>query len=346
MMKNKIRIAVTLTLVFSMMAATLTSYAFEVRSGSTTVYSVEDLRSEGLGSSEKPIDYVDGTGESFSSWAGSKYFTPDCEFKNITVTDGAGIQLMPVYGGTKSATLNGNGGTVAGASTKALTVNFDDATIDAEKEIVSQDDTKDLSALLAGTTAAYEGYYPYFYAFDNSTLNKRIFFDSDASKTETTDKLISEAKYDVNGAGTLYVIWKDTVEAKEWKQAQTDKAKFVAYDSRYATKAAYYAAFGGKLSGASGDLPYGTFGVKKELPGIDHYTVSWNWTLKKGEDTKKELSGQEFSHLGVAKDLDGAKLTEVVKYGPSGEAEKYQLTTDPIEYIVYGRPVVSAAVIE
>ena len=345
-MKKRIKFAVTLTLVFSMMAATLTSYAFEVSSGSTTVYSVDDLRSEGLGSPEKPIDYVDGTGESFSSWAGNKYFTPDCVFKNITATNNDSIILTPVYGGTKTATLNGNGGTVAGASTKALTVNFDDATIDAEKEIVSQDAEKDLSVLLTGTAAAKEGYYPYFYAFDNSTLNKRIFFDSDASKTETTDKLISEAKYDVNDADTLYVVWKDTEEAKEWKQAQTDKAKFVAYDSRYATKAAYYAAFGGKLSGAGDDLPYGTFDVKKELPGIDHYTVSWKWTLKKSEVTKKELSGQEFSHSEIAKDLDGAKLTEVVKYGPSGETEKYQLTTDPIEYIVYGRPVVSAATIE
>ena len=345
-MKNRIKFAVTLTLVFSMMAAALTSYAFEVRSGSTTVYSVDYLRSEGLGSPEKPIDYVDGTGEDFRSWAGNKYFTPDCVFKNITATDDDSITLTPVYGGTKTATLNGNGGTVAGASTKALTVNFDDATIDAEKEIVSQDAEKDLSVLLTGTAAAKEGYYPYFYAFDNSTLNKRIFFDSDASKTETTDKLISEAKYDVNGADTLYVVWKDTEEAKEWKQAQTDKAKFVAYDSRYATKSAYYAAFGGKLSGAGDDLPYGTFDVKKELPGIDHYTVSWKWTLKKSEVTKKELNGQEFSHSEVAKDLDGAKLTEVVKYGPSGETEKYQLTTDPIEYIVYGRPVVSAATIE
>lgn len=346
MMKNKIRIAVTLTLVFSMMAATLTSYAFEVHGSVSGTWVTDAAQLGTVGSKEDPIDQVDGTGESFSSWAGNKYFTPDCEFKNITATDEAVITLTPVYGGTKTATLNGNGGTVAGASTKALTVNFDDATIDVEKEIVSQDAEKDLSALLAGTTAAYEGYYPYFYAFDNSTLNKRIFFDSDASKTETTDKLISEAKYDVNGAGTLYVIWKDTVEAKEWKQAQTDKAKFVAYDSRYATKAAYYAAFGGKLSGAGDDLPYGTFDVKKELPGIDHYTVSWKWTLKKSEVTKKELNGQEFSHSEVAKDLDGAKLTEVVKYGPSGETEKYQLTTDPIEYIVYGRPAVSAAVIE
>ena len=321
-MKNKMRYIITLTLILNLIAGCVNAYAAPAVTGS--------------GTKEDPYTSVDFTGESgFETWAAGKYFAPNCTFKNLTAANGKTFTLIPVYDSVKKVTVSASGGTIGGAASQEISVNFTDGTIVEGKELLEQDETKKLGTVIAALPDPENaGYYPYFYEYDASAANKRLYFGDSIPAglitTEGTTAKISDAVYD--RVGSLYVVYSDTEDATAWKEDTKNAAKMIAYRDGY-DKAAYAEKFGGLAS-----LPYGEFSARKELPGAVGLTYAW--TLKLAEATKGTQTAETYTQSQIKKDLDGAVLSEVLHYGPDS---CYSLTTTGITYTVYGRPVVSAA---
>lgn len=323
-MKNKGKYIVTLTLVLSLLAGSMNVFAAPAVTGS--------------GTKEDPYTSVDFTGGSdFETWAAGKYFAPDCEFKNLTAAKDKTFTFLPVYDSVKDVVVSAGGGTIGGKASETISVNFTDGTIVNDKELLEQDETKKLGSVLATLPAPVKtGYYPYFYEYDASVANKRLYFGSSVPAglipAEGTAAKISDAVYDRNGS--LYAVYSDTADATAWKEETVNAAKMIAYRDGY-DQAAYAAKFGGLST-----LPYGTFSAKKELPGA--VSLTYAWTLKLAEETKNTKTTETYTQNQIKKDLDGAVLSEVLHYGPGS---CYSLTTAGITYTVYARPVVSAATI-
>lgn len=323
-MKNKGKYIVTLTLALSLLAGNMNVFAAPVVTGS--------------GTKNDPYTSVDFTGESdFETWAAGKYFAKDCTFINLTSADGKTFTFLPVYDSVKDVVVSAGDGTIGGKASETISVNYTDGTIVNGKELLEQDETKKLGTVLAALPDPVKtGYYPYFYEYDASVANKRLYFGSSVPAglipAEGTAAKISDAVYDRNGS--LYAVYSDTADATAWKEETVNAAKMIAYRDGY-DQAAYTAKFGGLST-----LPYGTFSAKKELPGAESLTYAW--TLKLAEETKNTKTTEIYTQDQIKKDLDGAVLSEVLHYGPGS---CYSLTTAGITYTVYARPVVSAAAI-
>lgn len=329
-MKNKGKYIVTLTLVLSLLAGSMNAFADPVVTGA--------------GTKEEPFTSVDFKGDSgFESWAASGnngtgyYFAPNCEFKNLTTADGKTFTFLPVYDSVKDVVVSASGGTIGGKASETISVNFTDGTIDEEKELLEQDEAKKLGTVLAALPAPVKtGYYPYFYEYDASAANNRLYFGSSVPAgivtEEGTPVTVSEAVYD--RIGSLYAVYSDTEDATAWKEETVNAAKMTAYRDGY-DQAAYAAKFGGLST-----LPYGTFTAKKELPGAAGLTYAW--TLKLADVAKETQTTETYTQNQIKKDLDGAVLSEVLHYGPDS---CYSLTTQGVTFTVYARPVVSAATI-
>lgn len=347
-MKNKRKHIMVLSLILSLLIGSVNAYASITPGG-------ED------GTLENPftsVDYtngVDETGKSFEDWAASGndgdgyYFAPDCTFKNLAASGSdAEYRFIPVYKPEeKEVTVYASGGKIDGNTSKTITVNYENGTIDPDEEILEQNENKKLGTVLSGTFPEMDGYIPYFYEYDQSSKNRRLFIveegaDLPEEATASEDVSVWDAYYDtkLTGDEKIYVVYKDTPDATDWKQETKEKAKIIAFDSRCSTGADYEAMFGGKAN--THPYGYGCFSAKKLLPGA--LNTTYKWTLKKGDEEKESQTTDEFSQNSISKALDGAELTEVLTYGPSDNI--YTLTTKPITYTVYGRPAITSVTIE
>lgn len=345
-MSNKnIKKILVLTVILCVILNSFPSLAFSAKGiDGKEITNINDFSdTEGsVGTKTNPICRVDGTGAEFEDWAGDKYFTDGCEFKNLTVSDESEYVLNPVYDSEAyDVTLDASGGKIEGKDTVTFqAVNFDDKTI-TDGELLEKDEEKDLAELLSNIDDLnLNGYYPYFVGFDDSEINKRLFFNGSdkPDEKENTDCEISEAVYDCRKKCTLYVVWKDNERAEAWSDAQKAAGEFIAYIDGYSNINAYNEKFGG-----SDSLNYGCFEAEKLLKGAKN--LSYEWTLKSGDIIKDgDQKTSKFSKTNMNKDYDGCILSEVIQYGP--EDHKYTMNVDTIQFKVYGRPAVTSAVIE
>jgi len=293
-----------------------------------------------VGTAENPIISVDGTGIEFETWAEGLYFTNDCTYLNITEKNDAAITLIPVYEPVgMQVTVKAGGGKFGTDSAVQVTVNFDDGTLDPELEMLEKDPAKDLSAVLTALKPEYTGFQPYFYLFEASTANKRIFTDkNDPSKKRSDDADLETAVYDVlSEQGEITLVWKDNDDPEGWNSGQQAAAKFIAAVGDL-SEADYHERLGG-----SEELPYGTVSVTKQLPGapVSLYT----WVLKKGSTEADRQSGAEvnvYTKIGMDGTYDGAKLSEEIKYG----SNNYKLETEDLTFTAYQRPAIGSETLE
>jgi len=292
-----------------------------------------------VGTAKNPIVSVDGTGIEFETWAEGLYFTQGCTYLNITEKNDAAITLIPVYEPeSKQVTVKAGGGKFGTESSVKVTVNFDDGTLDPDLEMLEKDPAKDLSTVLSALTPEYTGFQPYFYLFEASTANKRIFTDkNDPSKKRTDDADLETAVYDVLEQGEITLVWKDNDDPEGWNSGQQAAAKFIAAVGDL-SEADYHERLGG-----SEELPYGTVSVTKQLPGapVSLYT----WVLKKGSTEADRQSGAGIStyvKTGMDGTYDGANLSEAITYG----SKEYTLATKALTFTAYQRPAIGSETLE
>jgi len=332
-MKNRISKLIICTIA-AVLLISGSSYAFQAngeKEGETT----NSQNMGTIGTKENPINYVDGTGVEFASWAKGKYFTTDCEYLNITENHDVEIRLVPVYEpNTYTLTVSAGEGKFGTESSVEKEVNFNDKTIDTAKEKTEIDSSKDLGTVLSGLTPEYSGYIPYYYSFGSSTFNKRIFIDkNDAAKTESDDADLETAVYDLKSGGTITLVWKDCADATGWNDSQKAAAKFIAVEGSL-TEVQYHTCFGGTET-----VPYGTITVEKKLPGA--VISSFAWKLKKNAVELDSKATAVYSKTGMDSSYDNTKLSSVIAYG-----SKYTLQSKELELIAYQRPVISGETIE
>jgi len=323
----------------SVLVLSFTAYGFSAQG--TSGDPVDDPAKLGtIGTETNPIKFVDGTGYSFETWASGLYFTTDCEYSNLTAADGKVFTLKPVYGSEKTVTISAGGGKFGAEDSVEKTVNYDDATIESDKEVLSNSAENDLSAVLTGLTvsspSSYGSYKPYFFSYEASTKNKRIFVDSsDPSKT-AADGTLESCVYDTDGQ-SLTLVWKENEgDITKWTADQTNALSILAVRSNY-TQQEYVNTFGGDSS-----LSYGKIDLKKGIYGADNTTYSWVLT-KKDASPEEPVTANQYIKEAMDKGFDQAKLKETIKYGPQS---KYTISPDELELIVYGAPTVSAVVIQ
>jgi len=356
-MKNRFSTVFSLALIMSLLLTPAT-FAFEAEGSNSQV--VSDSTALGtVGTAANPIVRVDGTDIEFDTWAKGKYFTEDCEFRNISSKNDVSFRLKPVYGPELKKVKFDAGIGKFGGTDKTLEkdVNYNDASFDSENEIDGRtiggqykseeekalykanvyDEDKELGKLLADLNPTYQKasptdteYFPYVYMLEGSSANRRIFVDADDTTKSDGDPALSAAVYDINGAGTVVLIWKDSENADEWNAAQTAAAGFVAKVGDL-NRTEYIQRFGGNLT-----HPYGQVTRKKELPGAD--ITAYAWELKVGSDSKKNGTEETFAPDGMDGSYDGAVVTETITYG---NVSSFELKTKGLPLAAYQRPQIS-----
>ena len=337
-MKNKRKYIMVLSLILSLLIGSVDAYA-----------SITPVGEEGtLENPFTSVDYTDGeddTGMPFAQWAASGndgngyYFAPYCTFKNLAASgNNAEYKFIPVYKPEeKEVTVDASGGSIDDNPSKTITVNYEDRTIDSGKEILEQEESKKLGTVLSGASVEMENYYLYFLEYDASVVNKQLYYgDAMPPGLDDTDETVvnvEDAIYDVEDSAGLYAVYSDTEDATNLKTETEGAVEVIEYKEGFTTQEAYREKFGG-----SDTIPYGSFSVKKELPGAKNPSYKWFVT---GDSTS--YTAETFTKSQVKKDMDGKYIKAVLNYGPTGN--EYTLTTgeNACQIKVYGRPVITPA---